>query len=96
MARRGGDSGPMALIIAVAVGLVVLLAVYSFAPQVGYKIGSASEIPDGSEWDSTNMTAAGVDGASIWTDNAGLPLLAVLAFCIALAIMFFRRMGGQG
>ncbi|KAF5049751.1 hypothetical protein DSECCO2_436570 [anaerobic digester metagenome] len=95
MVRKGSGPDPMSLIIAVAVGLIVLVAVYSFAPQVGYKIGTASEIPDGSEWDTANMSASGVDGASIWTDNAGLPLLAVLAFCIALAIMFFRRMGGS-
>jgi hypothetical protein len=85
----------MELIAGIAIGLIILVAIYSFAPQVGYKITTASEIPDGSEWDTANMTASGVDGASIWTDNASLPLLAVLAFCIALAIMFFRRMGGK-
>lgn len=91
---RKAQVGTMELVIAVAIGLIVLAAVFSLAPVIGDKIDSSVDVPSGSDWNtSENDIPTGVD---IWSDNASLISLVVLVMIISLAIFYIRRMGGGG
>ncbi len=85
--------GTMELVIAVAIGLIVLAAVFSLAPVIGDKIDSSVDVPAGSEWN-TSENPGIPTGVDIWSDNASLISLVVLVMIISLAIFYIRRMGG--
>jgi len=87
--------GTMELVIAVAIGLIVLAAVFSLAPVIGDKIDSSVDVPAGSSWNTTE-NANIPTGVDIWSDNASLISLVVLVMIISLAIFYIRRMGGGG
>lgn len=87
--------GTMELVIAVAIGLIVLAAVFSLAPVIGDKIDSSVTVPSGSDWNTTEHTDIPT-GVDIWSDNASLISLVVLVMIISLAIFYIRRMGGSG
>ncbi len=83
------------MVVGVAVGLIVLAAVFSLAPLIGEKIDASIEIPSGSVWNSTEHADIPT-GVSIWSDNASLLGLVVLVIIIGLAIFYIRNMGGGG
>ena len=87
--------GTMELVIAVAIGLIVLAAVFSLAPVIGDKIDSSVDVPAGSDWNTTENPDIPT-GVDIWSDNASLISLVVLVMIISLAIFYIRRMGGGG
>ncbi len=87
--------GTMELVIAVAIGLIVLAAVFSLAPVIGDKIDNSITVSADSEWNSTE-NANLPTGVDIWKDNASLISLVVLVMIISLAIFYIRRMGGGG
>ncbi|MDD5049994.1 MAG: hypothetical protein PHH09_13800 [Methanoregulaceae archaeon] len=93
MARRREDN-PMNLIIAIAIGILTLIAVFSVIPVVGGSIDNAMPaLEEGSEWNTTTNTDL-PSGASMWTQLGPLLVLAVLALVIGLVIMYFRNAAG--
>ena len=98
--RRMNESGSTMIDVAVtmAIGLIVLVAVFSLAPLIGSNIDSAASIPSGSQWNATENTEIPT-GVEIWTQNAGLLMLAVMVSILAMiiwAIMRIRGSGGSG
>ena len=83
-------------LIGISIGLIVLVAVFSIAPLIGDKIDSATDVEANTSWDSANMTAAGADAVSIWTDNASLIGLAVLVMILGIVIAAIMVFGGRG
>ena len=54
MARRSGDVNPMNLIIAIAIGILTLIAVFSVIPVVGGSIDNAMpDVGADSDWNTT-------------------------------------------
>ena len=85
------DNGPMSLIIAIAIGLITLIAVITVGPVVGGSIENAMPaLAEDSGWNST----ANPDlpkGSDTWEQLVPLLVLAVLALVIGLVIMYFKN-----
>lgn len=101
MARRGGEGGggvgsgnPMNVIIGAFIGLLVIIAILSLGPVLGYKLEQATggSIDPASDWNSTTNTDL-PKAADVWTDNVSLGVLVILVFFIALAIYYIRMVG---
>lgn len=95
LGSKKAQIGTMELVISVAIGLIVLAAIYSLAPVIGDKIDSSVTVPAGSQWNISENPEIPT-GVDIWTDNATLISLVVLVMIISLAIFYIRRMGGGG
>lgn len=93
MARGGDGLGPMGIIISVVTGVVVLLALYSFIPTIGTQIQSSITIPSTSIWGIAGTNDAFTNASEIWTSVSSLPVLAILALFIAVAIGYFIAIG---
>ena len=95
--RRMNESGATMIDVAVtmAIGLIVLVAVYSLAPLIGSNIDSAATIPSGSQWNATENTDIPT-GVGIWEQNAGLLMLAVMVSILAMVIWAIMRIRGTG
>ncbi len=87
------NAGAMDMVIGVAIGLIVLAAVFSLAPVIGHKIDSSITVPANSSWNTTE-NADIPTGVGVWKDNASLLGLVVLVIIIGLAIFYIRNMGG--
>ena len=94
--RRMNESGNTMIDVAVAmaIGLIVLVAVYSLAPLIGSNIDSAATIPAGSQWNATENTDIPT-GVEIWEQNAGLLTLAVMVSILAMIIWAIMRIRGN-
>lgn len=94
--RRMNESGATMIDVAVtmAIGLIVLVAVYSLAPLIGSNIDSAASIPSGSQWNATENTDIPT-GVGIWEQNAGLLILAVMVSILSLIIWAIMRVRGD-
>jgi Flp pilus assembly pilin Flp len=98
--RRLDESGTTMIDVAVtmAIGLIVLVAIFSLAPLIGSNIDSASAVPAESQWNSTTNENIPT-GVGIWEQNAGLLMLAVMVSILSMiiwAIMRIRGSGGSG
>ena len=95
--RRMNESGNTMIDVAVtmAIGLIVLVAVYSLAPLIGSNIDSAATVPPDSEWNATVNTDIPT-GVEIWEQNAGLLILAVMVSILSLIIWAIMRVRGTG
>lgn len=95
--RRMNESGGTMIDVAVtmAIGLIVLVAVFSIAPLIGSNIDSASPVPPGSQWNATENTDIPT-GVSIWEQNAGLLMLAVMVSILSMVIWAIMRVQGTG
>ena len=95
--RRMNESGNTMIDVAVtmAIGLIVLVAVYSLAPLIGSNIDSAATVPPDSEWNATVNTDIPT-GVGIWEQNAGLLILAVMVSILAMIIWAIMRIRGTG
>ncbi len=98
--RRLDESGNTMIDVAVtmAIGLIVLVAIFSLAPLIGSNIDSASSVPAESQWNSTTNENIPT-GVGIWEQNAGLLMLAVMVSILSMiiwAIMRIRGSGGSG
>jgi Flp pilus assembly pilin Flp len=98
--RRLDESGTTMIDVAVtmAIGLIVLVAIFSLAPLIGSNIDSASSVPASSQWNSTTNENIPT-GVGIWEQNAGLLMLAVMVSILSMiiwAIMRIRGSGGSG
>lgn len=95
--RRMNESGGTMIDVAVtmAIGLIVLVAVFSLAPLIGSNIDSASTIPSGSPWNATENEDIPT-GVGIWEQNAGLLILAVMISILSMIIWAIMRVRGTG
>lgn len=95
--RRMNESGNTMIDVAVtmAIGLIVLVAVFSLAPLIGSNIDSAANLPADSQWNST-VNADVPTGVEIWEQNAGLLMLAVMVSILSLIIWSIMRIQGSG
>jgi len=94
MAKDSG-LGPMAILVSIVTGIVVLIALYSFIPTIGGTIENAQPtLAADSNWNITN-NADLPTGVDLWEDNAPLIGLVILAMLIAIAIAYFRGIGGR-
>ena len=95
--RRMNESGNTMIDVAVtmAIGLIVLVAVFSIAPLIGSNIDSASTVPPDSQWNATVNTDIPT-GVSIWEQNAGLLMLAVMVSILSMVIWAIMRVQGTG
>ena len=95
--RRMNESGNTMIDVAVtmAIGLIVLVAVFSIAPLIGSNIDSAATVPPDSEWNATVNTDIPT-GVEIWEQNAGLLILAVMVSILAMIIWAIMRIRGTG
>ncbi len=99
MARRGGEGGagmgnPMNVIIGAFIGLLVVVAIVTLGPVLGYKLENSAggaDIPTTSNWSAKDPNA--VPASSLWNDNVALGSLVILVFFIALAIYYIRMVG---
>lgn len=99
MARRGGEGGggmgnPMNVIIGAFIGLLVIVAVVTLGPVLGYKLETSAggaDIPTTSNWSTKDPNA--VSASSLWNDNVGLGALVLLVFFISMAIFYVRMIG---
>lgn len=81
----------MGLIIAIAIGLITLIAVITVGPVVGGSIENAMPtLAADSSWNDTYNTDL-PDGADTWEQMVPLIVLAVLALVIGLVIMYFKN-----
>ena len=94
--RRMNESGNTMIDVAVtmAIGLIVLVAVYSLAPLIGSNIDSAATVPPDSQWNATVNTDIPT-GVGIWEQNAGLLILAVMVSILSLIIWAIMRVRGN-
>ena len=94
-AQMAPGGGVMDIVIAFAIGLLVLVAVFQLAPVVGNKISEATIIEAGSSWNATENPDIPT-GVTVWTDNAELLLIVVLVVIVGVAIMYIRGLQGAG
>jgi len=85
--ESGGNMGPMGVLVSIVIGLVVLIALYSFVPVIGANIENA--MPDVNPANNDNLPSA----VDLWESNAGLISLAILALLISIAVAFFKSIG---
>lgn len=100
MARRGGEGGgvgggnPMNVVISAFIGLLVIVAIVTLGPVLGYKLETSAggaDIPTTSNWSPSDPNA--VSGSSIWQDNIQMGSLVLLVFFICLALFYIRMIG---
>ena len=85
---------PMNVIIGAFIGLLVIVAIVTLGPVLGYKLENSAggaDIPTTSNWSSQDPNAA--KGSSIWQDNIQLGSLCILCFFIAMALFYIRMIG---
>ena len=83
------EMSTMDIVIATAIGLLVLVAVFQMAPMLGNSIDQATDVGVGSDWNTTENEDIPT-GVSVWTENASLLLLVVLVSLLGLAILIIR------
>jgi len=94
--RRMNESGNTMIDVAVstAIGLIVLVAVFSLAPLIGSSIDGATSVPTGSQWNATENTDIPT-GVGIWEQNAPLLMLAVMVSILSMIIWAIMRVKGN-
>lgn len=80
--------------ISLAVGLIVLVAVFSLAPLIGSNLDMAGQVPPGSQWNITENPSIPT-GVSVWEQNATLLVLAVMVSILSLVIWSIMRVRGD-
>ncbi len=76
----------MDIVIASAIGLLVLVAIFQMAPMLGDSIDGATNLSVNSSWAADDVPT----GVDVWTENASLLLLVVLVSLLGLAILIIR------
>ena len=95
MARRGGapsvggaSIGPMAGVVAIMVGLIVVIAVMQFAPTIGGTIETATPaLAVKSGWNGTYNTNL-PNPATTYQNNVGLVTLLITVIIISVALAY--------
>jgi len=84
----------MNTVIAAFIGLLVIVAIVTLGPVLGYKLetgAGGADIPATSNWSPSDPNA--VTGSDIWQDNIQLGGLVILVFMISLSIYYIRMIG---
>jgi len=91
--RRLDDRGATMIDVAItmAIGLIVLVAVFSLAPIIGSNIDGAAQIDPNSAWANETIPS----GVGIWEQNAALLVLAVMVSILSLVIWSIMRIRSQ-
>jgi len=93
MARRGSDENPFGLMVAAAIGALILIAVFMFVPFVAGTIENAMpDLPADSDWNATHNTGL-PDTDETWATLAGLLVLAAIVLVITIVIMYLKGIG---
>ena len=86
------DINPMASLTAIAIGTLILIAVFMFIPYVGGTIeGSMPSLAADSDWNETHNEDL-PNGADTWTTIASLLTLAAVVLVISIVILYFKGM----
>jgi hypothetical protein len=89
MADENNMMGPL---VGVAIGALILIAVFMFGPMVGGTIEDAMpDMSPDSNWNSSVNTDL-PDGAETWTTIAGLLVLCAIIVVITIAFMYLKGM----
>jgi hypothetical protein len=75
------------MVIAIIVGLIIAVALYSFVPVIGYQIASSTSVPTTSPWGV--VATAGTNATTLWSSTSGLPVIMIIAIVIGGAIAIF-------
>ena len=95
LALPDSEGGMVEAAIAIAIGLIVLVAIFSIAPVIGDSIDNSISIDTTSQWNSSVNTDLPT-GVDIWTTNASMLGLAVMISILALVIFTIMRLRGGG
>lgn len=95
LALKDNEGGMVEAAIAIAIGLIVLVAIFSIAPVIGDSIDNSISIDAASQWNSSVNTDLPT-GVDIWTTNASMLGLAVMISILALVIFTIMRLRGGG
>jgi ABC-type amino acid transport system permease subunit len=87
--KAQAEMSTMDIVIATAIGLLILVAVFQMAPMLGNSIDGATDVAAGSPWN-TSENEDIPTGVSVWSENASLLLLVVLVSLLGLAILIIR------
>lgn len=87
--KAEAEMSTMDIVIATAIGLLVLVAVFQMAPMLGNSIDQATDVDAGSDWNTTENEDIPT-GVAVWSENASLLLLVVLVSLLGLAILIIR------
>jgi hypothetical protein len=79
--------GPMSIVIAIIVGLIIAIALYSFVPVIGYQISTSTTVPTTNVWG--NPATQGTNATTLWSATSGLPVIMIIAIVIGGAIAIF-------
>jgi len=80
--------------IGVAIGLIVLVAIFSIAPVIGSNIDQSTTIAAASQWNSTTNTDL-TTGVDLWQQNSSLLALAVMVSILSLVIFSIMAIRGR-
>ena len=92
VAIKDNESGMIEAAIAISIGLIVLVAIFSIAPVIGDSIDNSVTIDNTSAWAAADIPS----GAALWTQNANMLSLAVMISILALVIFTIMRLRGGG
>jgi len=85
---------PIETAIGVAIGLIVVVAIYTIAPIIGSNIDASTTIAAASQWNSTTNTDL-TTGVDLWTQNASLLALAIMVSILSLIIFSIMSIRGE-
>lgn len=89
---EGTNPNPLGSLAAVAIGALILIAVFMFVPYVGGTIESSTpDLAADSDWNATNNPDL-PNGAETWSTIASLLTLAAVVIVISIVIMYFKGM----
>ncbi len=84
----------MNALVGIAISVIVLVAVFSLAPVIGSNIDASTNIPAGSQWNTTENPDL-QSGVDIWTQYSGIIILVGLISLLSLAIWAIMRLRGD-
>jgi hypothetical protein len=91
----GGGLGPMAGVIMVMIGLVVIVAIMQFAPTIGGSIAAAQPtLGVNNPWNNTCATALGTpipSSVGLYSNNVTLVSLLITIIIISLILAYLIR-----
>ena len=79
--------------IGVAIGLIVLVAIFSIAPIIGSNIDASTTIGGASQWNSTTNEDL-TTGSDLWIQNSSLLGLVVMVFVLSIVISSIMKIRG--
>ena len=98
--------GPVGIFVTVILGVIFVIAIYSFVPTIGSSVTSAAPVGDpvvvgtlgkSGAWNysvwNTSANQAMTNASEVWAGFSGLPPLAIMAIVCAVVIGAFLLLG---